>query len=97
MRNDDGRELLDFASANDLMVVNTFFKKKDDQLITFQSGGRNTQIDYALVRQEYRNKCRNCKVLPTEKVASQHLLLVTNLKWKNKTRKPIRAQRERIL
>ena len=35
VRNDGGRELLDFAAANDLMVVNTFFKKKDDQLINY--------------------------------------------------------------
>ena len=36
-------------------------------------------------------------MLPTEKVASQHLLLVTDLKWKNKTTQPVRTQRERIL
>ena len=96
-RNDGGRELLDFASAHDLMVVNTFFNKKDHHLITFQSGGRKTQIDYALVRQGDRSRCRNCKVLPTEKVASQHLLLVTDLEWRKSSRESIRLQRERII
>ena len=77
VRNESGRDLLDFASAHDLMVVNTFFKKRDDQLISFRSGGRYTQIDYALVRQRDRSRCTDCKVFPTERVASQHLLLVT--------------------
>ena len=38
VKNESGKELLDFAMAHDLMVVNTFFKKKDDHLITFRSG-----------------------------------------------------------
>ncbi|GJX51260.1 retrovirus-related pol polyprotein LINE-1 [Tanacetum coccineum] len=49
-RNEEGREILEFATAYDLVVANSFFKKSNAHLITFQSGGRNTQIDYLLVR-----------------------------------------------
>ncbi|GKA99692.1 craniofacial development protein 2 [Tanacetum coccineum] len=50
VRNEEGRAILDFAIAHDLVAVNSYFKKRDHQLVTFQSGGRCTQIDYLLVR-----------------------------------------------
>nr|GEU51360.1 reverse transcriptase domain-containing protein [Tanacetum cinerariifolium] len=49
-RNDEGHTFLEFATTHDLVVANSFFKKSDGHLITFQSGGHNTQIDYLLVR-----------------------------------------------
>nr|GEW42769.1 integrator complex subunit 11 [Tanacetum cinerariifolium] len=49
VRNEEGRSILDFATAHDLAVVNSYFKKRDHHLITFQSGGRCTQIDYLRV------------------------------------------------
>nr|GEX79159.1 craniofacial development protein 2 [Tanacetum cinerariifolium] len=49
VRNEEGRSILDFATAHDLAVVNSYFKKRDHHLITFQSGGRCTQIDYLLL------------------------------------------------
>nr|GEX39266.1 hypothetical protein [Tanacetum cinerariifolium] len=48
--NEEGRTILEFATAHDLVVANSFFKKSDAHLITFQSGGHNTQINYLLVR-----------------------------------------------
>ncbi|GJU91037.1 retrovirus-related pol polyprotein LINE-1 [Tanacetum coccineum] len=49
VRNDEGRVILEFATAHDLVVVNSFFKKNEAHLITFQSAGHNTQIDYLLM------------------------------------------------
>ncbi|XP_076907295.1 uncharacterized protein LOC143563687 [Bidens hawaiensis] len=57
--NDTGVDLLDFAVAHELGIINSFFKKRESHLITFSSGGRNTQIDYLLMRQgdrRFRNK-----------------------------------------
>ncbi|GJZ95527.1 retrovirus-related pol polyprotein LINE-1 [Tanacetum coccineum] len=51
-RNEEGRAILEFATAHDLVVANSFFKKRDAHLITFQSESHNTQIDYLLVRRE---------------------------------------------
>ena len=45
-RNEEGCTILEFAIAHDLVVANSFFKKSDAHLITFQSGGHNTQIDF---------------------------------------------------
>ncbi|GKF93994.1 craniofacial development protein 2-like protein [Tanacetum coccineum] len=49
-RNEEGRTILEFATAHDLIKANSFFKKSDAHLITFQSGGHKSQIDYLLVR-----------------------------------------------
>nr|GEY37915.1 hypothetical protein [Tanacetum cinerariifolium] len=51
-RNEEGRTILEFATAHDLVVANSFFKESDAYLMTFQSGCHNTQIDYLLVRKD---------------------------------------------
>ncbi|GJV35825.1 leucine--tRNA ligase, partial [Tanacetum coccineum] len=48
--NEEGRTILEFVAAHDLVVVNSFFKKRDAHLITYHSGDHDTQIDYTLVR-----------------------------------------------
>ena len=75
VRNDEGRSILEFARAHDLVVVNSFFKKREVHLITFQSGGHNTQIDYLMVRRGDLRACRDCRVFPGETCSSQHRLL----------------------
>nr|GEW11148.1 hypothetical protein [Tanacetum cinerariifolium] len=50
VRNEEGRTILEFAAAHDLVVANSFFKKRDAHLITFHSRVHDTQIDYMLVR-----------------------------------------------
>ena len=37
-RNQEGAEVLDFAVAFDLMIANTFFRKRESHLVTFSSG-----------------------------------------------------------
>ncbi|PWA34772.1 hypothetical protein CTI12_AA615940 [Artemisia annua] len=75
VRNDEGRLILEFATAHDLVVANSFFKKRDVHLITFESGGHNTQIDYLVVRRSDLRACRDCRVFPGETCSSQHKLL----------------------
>ena len=36
-RNQEGEEVLDFAVAFDLMIANTFFRKRESHLVTFSS------------------------------------------------------------
>ena len=49
-RNADGDRVLEFAVANDFVIGNTFFVKRDSHLITYQSGNAKTQIDFILLR-----------------------------------------------
>ena len=43
-RNQEGEEVLDFAIAFDLMIANTFFRKRQSHLVTFSSGQYSSQI-----------------------------------------------------
>ncbi|XP_057531667.1 uncharacterized protein LOC130809848 [Amaranthus tricolor] len=49
-RNQSGENLLEFALAKELVIENSIFRKKDEHLITYKSGGHATQVDYFLVR-----------------------------------------------
>jgi hypothetical protein len=49
-RNQEGEEVLNFAIAFDLMLANTFFRKRQSHLVTFSSGQHSSQIDFVLTR-----------------------------------------------
>ena len=41
-RNESGEKLLEFALEKDLVIENTIFRKKDEHLTTYKSGGYAT-------------------------------------------------------
>ena len=47
-RKTEGESVLEFAFAIELVVGNTWFKKKPKHLVTYQSGNAATQIDFIL-------------------------------------------------
>ena len=53
--------------AYDLAILNTFFKKND--YITYESGGRETQLDYILYKRNSMSEVKNCKVIKGEGVS----------------------------
>ena len=65
-RNQEGEEVLDFAVAFDLMIANTFFRKRESHLVTFSSGQHSSQIDFVLARRKDKRACLGCKVIPGE-------------------------------
>jgi hypothetical protein len=77
-QNQEGEKILNFAIAYDLMVANTFFRKKNFHLITFNSDQHSSQIDLVLTIKEERPDCMDCKVIPGEFVVTQHKLLVAD-------------------
>ncbi|XP_060810006.1 craniofacial development protein 2-like [Amyelois transitella] len=91
-QNREGETILDFASCHDLAVVNTFFQKKDEHLITYKSGNSKTQIDYILIDKKDLKQIKDCKVIPGEPLTSQHRLLLTALKLKT----PIKTKIPRV-
>ena len=91
-RNEEGDKLLHLAQAFDLAIVNTFYSKRGEHLLTYKSGGKATVIDYIMVRRENLKELKNCKVIPVESVATQHRMLVMEMKA---VRKRMRL-RERI-
>jgi len=54
VRNSAGVSILDFAVAYNLSIVNSYFRKREEHLVTFKSGSARTQIDYFLMRANSR-------------------------------------------
>jgi len=78
-RNPEGEAILEFGDAMGMMVGNTFFRKPDSHLITYESGGSKTQIDYIMVRATDWTMVRNVKVIAREECVTQHRLVVADL------------------
>ena len=81
-RNTEGEMVLEFADAMDLAVLNTWFKKEEGKLVTYESGGCRTVVDYIMVRKSERKMVRNITVLQGESCLQQHKLLVCMLEFK---------------
>ncbi|XP_070043201.1 uncharacterized protein [Nicotiana tomentosiformis] len=78
-RNGECTSLLDFAKAFGLVIVDSSFPKRERHLVTFQNAMAKTQIDYLLLRRGDRGLCKDCKVIPSEILATQHRLLVMDV------------------
>jgi hypothetical protein len=78
-RNAEGEMLLEFADAMDLTLANTWFTKKEGKLITFESGGDRTVVDYIMTRKQARKMVKNVTVIQGEPCLLQHKLLVCML------------------
>ena len=77
-RNDEGQTVVDFAKRMELVISNTLFQKKLGHKITYSSGGRNTQVDYILLRRRRLKECSDTKVIigesgETAQVSSQQV------------------------
>ena len=71
--------VVDFVKRMDLVIVNTYFKKKDEHRVTYKSGGNNTQVDYVMCRRRNLKEICDCKVIVNECVAKQHLMIVCKM------------------
>ena len=78
-RNYEGERIIEFAMANNLFVANTCFTKRESYLVTYNSGGSKSQIDFILCRKTFKSMVKNVKVIPGEECALKHHLLVCDL------------------
>ena len=58
--NPEGQKLLDFVTEQDMALLNTFFKKDENKLITYRSGGRLSQIDFLAYRRKDIRDIKDC-------------------------------------
>ncbi|AQK42962.1 hypothetical protein ZEAMMB73_Zm00001d025104 [Zea mays] len=91
-RNQEGEDILDFAVAYNLVIANTFFRKRDSHLVTFSSDHRSSQIDFVLTRREDKQACLDCKVIPGESVVPQHNLVVADFRFRISTHRVKQAK-----
>ena len=78
-----------------MRILNTSYQKRKNHLVSHSSGGRESQINYIMLRKEHANECRNCKVLLSEALTTQHRILIADLVVK-KTRQQRAAGTKRI-
>ena len=76
IRNTEGECVLKMGTALNMVICKTWFKKRDSRLIIKSSGACNTQIDNKLVKNKDRKLVKDMKVIPSEKVVSQHCIVV---------------------
>ena len=74
-RNDEVENIVDTAMIFDLAIVNTFFEKKVNTFVTYNSIRRESQIDFLMCRCHLKEVI-HCKVINGEAVARQHRVLV---------------------
>jgi Endonuclease/Exonuclease/phosphatase family. len=76
--NNEGKKVMDFALATDLAIVNTYFTKDENKLITYKSENRSRQSDFILCRRQHLREMRNAKVIPGESLDGQHKILLVD-------------------
>ena len=92
--NDGGFRLLDWAVGKGLRLMNTCFQKRKSQLITFRSCETETMIDYILVNNKCKSGLKDVKVIPGEKIVSQHCHLLMNMVFKKKVRRKVKFRKK---
>ena len=78
-RNKEGSMVVDFGKRVDLAIVSTYFKKKDEHRVMYNSAGKNTQVDYVMCRRGNLKEMCDCKVILNECVAKQHRMVVCKM------------------
>ncbi|KAI5095782.1 hypothetical protein C0J45_14212 [Silurus meridionalis] len=93
-RNVEGQMVVDFAKRMEMAVVNTYFRRKEDNRVTYKSGGKCTKVDYILCRRCNLKEIGDCKVLAGDSVARQHQMVVCRMalevkkkRWRVRTEK----------
>ena len=74
-RNMEGEMIFETADALNLAVLNTWFKKKEERLFTYENGECRTVVDYILTRKSERKMVKDVKVVKVECI-EQHRLLI---------------------
>ena len=68
-RNKEGAMVVDFAKRMNLAIVNTFFKKKDEHRVTYNSGGKSIKVEYVMCRRRNLKEMSDCNVMVNECIA----------------------------
>ena len=86
-KNDEGQVVVDFAKRMKLAITNTYFVEKPAHRVTYNSGGRSSLVDYAMVRRQRIKEVVDTKVIVGESVARQHRIVVSAIiNWTNPAR-----------
>ena len=71
-RNSEGETVLDVCKNHNLKILNTYFEKEDQKLITYKSGDISTQIDLLLLRKVRSVNYTDCHAIAGEDCLTVH-------------------------
>lgn len=75
-----------------MSVLNMYFKKREEQRVTYKRWGRCTQRDYILCKMWNLKDIGNWKVVSEENVIKQHQMVVCRMPLYIKKRKQVKAE-----
>ena len=79
--------VVNFAKRMDLVIVNTYFKKKHEHRVTYKSGGKSAHLQHVMCRRRNLKKICDCKVMLNECVAKQHRMVICKIAFVEKKKK----------
>ena len=84
VQNDNGERLVELCTLNDLVIGGTIFPHKEHHKATWISHDRRTenQIDHIMINKKFRGSMLDVRVKRGADAASDHNLLVCNLRLK---------------
>ena len=80
IRNMEGETILEFGDGMDMIVCGTQFEKDDNKIVKYLSRGSYTTVDYLMICKQDRKCLCDVKAIPGEEAASQHHLILPNMK-----------------
>jgi hypothetical protein len=85
-RNERGERMLEFAAEQEMIICNTRFQQKDCRKWTWLSpdGKHTNMIDMVLVERRWKTAVRNCRTYQGADIASDHSLVLCNVKMRLK-------------
>ena len=96
--NENGEELRQFATFNQLKIANTFFRKRDIHKYTWSSRGLRSLIDYVIVNNKLSATIQDVSVHRGSDIYSDHFLVVSKIKimarWKKSNVKHTRENED---
>ncbi|XP_046858770.1 uncharacterized protein LOC124452231 [Xenia sp. Carnegie-2017] len=90
--NAEGEAILELAASCGMVVVNTWFIKEENKLVTYESGDSRTVVDYILVNEEERKNVKDAKVIAGEECLTQHKLLVMDWRIRKVKRRKVEGK-----
>ena len=80
--NENGERLLDFCSANNLAITNTYFNVNFKRCVSWRHprSGHWHQIDFILARKKFLNSCKLTRAFHSADCNTDHALIVCKVK-----------------
>ena len=99
--NNNGKRLVDFCRANQLIVSNTFFQHKDAHKYTREVTSRDEKsiIDYIIIAEKDKKLIQDVRVYRSPEIGSDHFLLTGKLKVSNdkNDQKPVKIPVKKVI